>query len=396
MRAKPLILHAQKAKAKIIGRKRGRRTQQLDRTVSQRGPEGRLPSAIKQQVTGQQQDWTTDHRDHTLLRSHSQFHSMDGNVVDGGGLPSVCANCGTGREGATIKLKDCTACRLVKYCSLDCQKAHRKQHEKACKQRAVELKDEQLYSQGLERSEDDFCPICTLPIPLPMFEHSITNCCCMKRICHGCDMASKERGRFDCPFCRTRYPDGEAGMLAQVRARAKKKDPNAIGFLGDKYGYGDFGLPQDMKKAVEHWEEAAELGDLDSIFNLGNSYSLGMGVQVDKTKAVQLWENAAMQGHVESRINLGSHEVNRKNYGRAVKHFLLSSKMGDKESVELIRKIFMKGHATKAQYAEALRGYQNSLDETKSPQRDRALDILRKLGRQGGSGQSILGKQFMP
>ena len=68
----------------------------------------------------------------------------------------------------TVKLKDCTACRLVKYCGLDCQKAHRKQLKKACKQRAVELKDVQLYSQGLEKPESDFCPICTLPIPLPI------------------------------------------------------------------------------------------------------------------------------------------------------------------------------------------------------------------------------------
>ncbi|EJK53443.1 hypothetical protein THAOC_27126, partial [Thalassiosira oceanica] len=83
----------------------------------------------------------------------------------------ICANCGkTG--SVTVKLKNCTACRLVKYCSVDCQRAHRKQHKKACKQRAAELKDEQLYSQGHERPEGDFCPLCTLPIPMPVDEHS--------------------------------------------------------------------------------------------------------------------------------------------------------------------------------------------------------------------------------
>ncbi|EJK68666.1 hypothetical protein THAOC_10132 [Thalassiosira oceanica] len=61
-----------------------------------------------------------------------------------------------------------TAGRLVKFCGVDCQRAHRKQHKKACKQRVAELKDEQLYSQGHERPDGDFCPICTLPIPLPM------------------------------------------------------------------------------------------------------------------------------------------------------------------------------------------------------------------------------------
>ena len=46
-----------------------------------------------------------------------------------------CANCGKHGDD-TVKLKDCTACRLVKYCGVDCQKAHRKQHKKACKKRS--------------------------------------------------------------------------------------------------------------------------------------------------------------------------------------------------------------------------------------------------------------------
>ena len=74
----------------------------------------------------------------------------------------VCANCGKGAND-TFKLKNCTACFLVKYCSVDCQKIHRKQHKKACKERAAELKDDKLYGQGHERSEEDFCPICLLP-----------------------------------------------------------------------------------------------------------------------------------------------------------------------------------------------------------------------------------------
>ena len=94
------------------------------------------------------------------------------------GMPGVddasvaCAHCG--KHGSdTVKLKNCNACRLVKYCGVDCQKAHRKQHKRACKQRAAELKDELLYNQGHERPEGDFCPICTLAIPFPMNEHSV-------------------------------------------------------------------------------------------------------------------------------------------------------------------------------------------------------------------------------
>ena len=63
-------------------------------------------------------------------------------------MESCCANCGA-ESGDAVKLKNCTACRLVKYCGVDCQKAHRGQHRGACKRRAAELKakDEQLYTQ---------------------------------------------------------------------------------------------------------------------------------------------------------------------------------------------------------------------------------------------------------
>ena len=57
---------------------------------------------------------------------------------------------------------------------------------------------------------------------------------------------------------------------------------------------------------------------------------------------------------------------------RAARHLLISSKMGDKRSLDLITKVFMNGTATREQYAEALKGYQNAMEEMKSPERDEA------------------------
>ncbi|EJK57180.1 hypothetical protein THAOC_22804 [Thalassiosira oceanica] len=283
----------------------------------------------------------------------------------------ACANCG--KQGSdTVKLRKCTACRLVKYCGVVCQRAHRKQHKKACKQRAAELKDEQLYSQGHERPEGDFCPICTLPIPLPMGEHSGFNVCCMKKICDGCHVAAGKRGMFDCAFCRTRYPGNDADKLAMVQVRVAKKDPEAIYHLGTKYCHGELGLQKDMRKAVELWSEAAELGSIDALYSLGVAYHRGDGVQQDRAIAVELYRKAAMKGHVDGRHNLGCFEREKGNYNHAVKHFLISAKMGDKKSVETIKMLFMGGLATKKQYAEAMRGHQDAAEEMKSHDRDEA------------------------
>ncbi|EJK47895.1 hypothetical protein THAOC_33352, partial [Thalassiosira oceanica] len=290
-------------------------------------------------------------------------------VVDDGA--EVCANCG--KQGSdAVKLKNCTACRLVKYCGVDCQRAHRKQHKQACKQRAAELKDEQLYGQGHERPEGDFCPICTLPIPLSMENHSFFKYCCMKLICHGCGLAAQKRGLWDCPFCRTPYPDNDADKLAMIRARVKKKDPAATYHLGGYYCHGRLGLQKDMQKAVELWTEAAELGWIEALYNLGIAYESGEGVEKNRAKAAEFYKKAAMQGHVQSRYNLGCYVWEKMNHDCAVKHWLISAKMGHENSLENIKRAFGGGLTMKEQYVEALRGYQDAVEEMRSNDRDEA------------------------
>ena len=298
--------------------------------------------------------------------------------VPAGTAADVCANCGQEGGDGVMKLKNCTACLLVKYCSVDCQKAHRKQHKKACKKRAAELKDEQLYSQGHERQDGDFCPICTLPIPLPMNEHSVFKTCCIQLVCNGCTLAAEKRGMSDCPFCRTPMPDNDADSLAMMQARVEKKDPFALYHLGLEYSHGTDGLKKDSRKAVELYTEAAALGSIEALYSLGAAYSKGDGVEQDKAKSAELYEKAAIKGHVKSRYNLGCYEAEKGNLGRALKHCLISAKMGHKGSLESIKKVFMNGLATKEQYAEALKGYQNAIEEMKSHDRDEVMRLLQR------------------
>eukprot|EP00985_Skeletonema_marinoi_P016042 scaffold8511_cov134-Skeletonema_marinoi.AAC.1 len=54
--------------------------------------------------------------------------------------PRKCASCGKTENDEGIKLKNCTACHLVRYCGVECQREHRPKHKKACKKRAAELR----------------------------------------------------------------------------------------------------------------------------------------------------------------------------------------------------------------------------------------------------------------
>ena len=295
-------------------------------------------------------------------------------------LVETCANCGS-ESSDTVKLKNCTACRLVKYCSVDCQRAHRKEHKGECKKRAAELKDEKLFTLGQERPEGDFCPICTLPIPIPMYKHSFFNVCCMKRVCHGCGIAAQKRGMFDCPFCRTpiQYQEDNDLALALLQKRVDAEDPATISHLGDLMAGGGYGVEKNVPRAIELWTEAAELGSIEAHFNLGNRYSNGEGVKQDMAKSAQHWEKAAMKGHAEARCNLGNHECRNGNYERAVRHYLIAAKMGETNALDNVKDMFINGIAAKEQYAEALKAYQESVGETKSPERDEAIPIVDRM-----------------
>ena len=55
-----------------------------------------------------------------------------------------------------------------------------------------------------------------------------------------------------------------------------------------------------------------------------------------------------------------------------MRHPLISAKMGHKDSVEKIKSMFIAWVATKGQYAEALKGYQDAVEEMRSHDRDEA------------------------
>eukprot|EP00984_Skeletonema_dohrnii_P027298 scaffold16833_cov80-Skeletonema_dohrnii-CCMP3373.AAC.2 len=88
---------------------------------------------------------------------------------------TCCASCGIAAND-DVKLKKCTACKLVRYCGVKCQREHRPQHKRECKKRAAELHDEILFKQP-ESSHMGDCPICCLPLPLDGKSYTMMACC---------------------------------------------------------------------------------------------------------------------------------------------------------------------------------------------------------------------------
>ena len=226
-------------------------------------------------------------------------------------------------------------------------------------------------SRGLSRPSKWDCPVCFLPLPIDERDSQIFNCC-SKVVCYGCMCESTLRGgSSDCPFCRTPLPSDDQERIRRLRSRVGARDPVAMWQLGMKLFDGS-GLRRDRARALELWRGAAELGSSRAHYSLGYAYLCGLGVAADDERARHHYELAAAEGNVHARHSLGDMEYKDGNADAALGHWMISAKMGDKESLDVIRRMHAHNLATKDQYAEALFGYRDASDEMKSPARDAA------------------------
>ena len=245
-----------------------------------------------------------------------------------------------------------------------------------------------LFTKGRERSADDECPICSRPFPRRNIETTLYRCC-MKSVCNGCTLEIYKRGKGDaCPFCRTKAParGDEQAQLDRLQDRVLANDPMAIHALGLDYRDGDKLLAKDSSKAVELFERAAKLGLKEAHFDLACQFiehTDDESTGKDISRALEHYEIAAKQGHVGARHSLGVYELESGNYGLALKHWMISAKLGDEGSLFNIRTMYTGGLALKADYAEAMRGYHDAMIEMSSPERDEAkqrMEYLDSLG----------------
>jgi TPR repeat protein len=119
--------------------------------------------------------------------------------------------------------------------------------------------------------------------------------CCGKSICGGCFDSFRKSGNIDyCPYCRAdKMSKTVEENVEELMKRAEANDAGVMFVLGSFYECGLLGVQQDIKKTIELWTQAAELGSSSAHLNLGNEYHNGG----DFKKAKFHFEAAAMAGH---------------------------------------------------------------------------------------------------
>ena len=118
-------------------------------------------------------------------------------------------------------------------------------------------------------------------------------------ICSVCGEKSAVRcskclGAFYCSVpCQKK--DWKTHKVICKNAEKVKKSYEALGWR----------TVEEIDAKLEEDRKLAELGDALGQYNMGLSYSYGLGVGVDKVESIKWYRLAANQGHVKAQYNLG-------------------------------------------------------------------------------------------
>lgn len=83
--------------------------------------------------------------------------------------------------------------------------------------------------------------------------------------------------------------------LEWYKKAAEQEYPQSVCYLAVFYEDGVGGVERDTAEAVRLWKKAAELGDKEAPFVLGNLYYYGVNVELDRKKAVRWYRMSAQR-----------------------------------------------------------------------------------------------------
>ncbi len=134
---------------------------------------------------------------------------------------------------------------------------------------------------------------------------------------------------------------GENLEMKSVEAAAEQGDADAQFNLGNMYYNGE-GTEVNYEKALYWYEKAAEQGDVNAQFETADMYycSYGEGMSWDKEKALYWYEKAAAQGHIKAQLKTGcmyyKGEGTKRNKEKALYWFEQAAAQGNKRAQEYI------------------------------------------------------------
>ena len=134
--------------------------------------------------------------------------------------------------------------------------------------------------------------------------------CCGALICYNCaEHVVNDQVKRVCPLCNGSFDTSTKQEFALCHKRALSGDPVAMCILADAHRRGSWGLPRNITKSIELWNEGVGLGSSTAAYNLGVAFCRGNGVKKDIERALLLFTFAAKRGHDVARDVLNSYHA---------------------------------------------------------------------------------------
>jgi hypothetical protein len=210
--------------------------------------------------------------------------------------------------------------------------------------------------KGKEEEDGDECPICLEILPKDVSQFNRMACCGngMHKHCSE-DLDSMKMGG-NCPLCRAKRPTSEEDYVKQLRPWVKKKKTWALAMMGDKYYQGK-GVKQSYEMARRLFEQAAQQGYGNAMYNLGVMYENSHGVAQSYETAAELYEQAAQQGHPSAMYNLGLFYAKgqgvEQSYERAFEYYEQAANLGDAQAQYNLGHMYYTGQGVEKDTAQA-------------------------------------------
>ena len=161
---------------------------------------------------------------------------------------------------------------------------------------------------------------------------------------------------------------------------AEQGDGEAQFYLGECY-YDGIGVPKNYTEAAKLFQKAAEQGYAEAQNNLGECYYKGNGVTKDYTEAVKWFQKAAEQEQVDAQCYLGlCYEYGRGvhvNYTEAVKWYRKAAEEGDVTAEYRLGVCYEYGRGVRKDWSEAAEWYRKAAEEGD----DDAIDALKRINK---------------
>ena len=169
--------------------------------------------------------------------------------------------------------------------------------------------------------------------------------------------------------------------IIQLRNAAELGDVNAMFKLGNVYSYGD-GVAEDVNVAVEWYRKAAEAGNSDAMYELGDKYYRGEGVTEDANAALEWYRKAAAAGNTKAMYELGNiyyfGESVEQDYAKAMEWFQRAAEAGNPDAMCKIGLMYENGKGVDKDYEQAKAWYKKAIELDGNEAKSRLIVIFLK------------------